>query len=91
MVKYIVKVTSVATPENPSFAGETSIYWYGKGGEVLCVEGTHRPNENRPMWEWGVREYGYDRLCDAKRNWSYKNPENSKYWRSTSEIVEVNC
>lgn len=91
MTKYIVKVTSVATPENPTFAGESNTYYYGRGGEVLCVEGDHakRTHNERPMWDWGVRKYGYDRLCDAKRNWSYKNPENSKYWRSTAEIVEV--
>ena len=88
MTKYIVKETSVATPENPSFAGETSIYWHGKGNQVIGIEGDHARHPTTPS-KYFICEYGYDRLCDAKRNWSYKNPENSKYWRSTAEIVEV--
>ena len=93
MIKYLVKSTSVATPENRNFAGETSIYYYGKKGEVLCVEGDHakRCHDERPMWMWGVREYGYDRISDAKRNWSFKNPQNDEYWKTTVEIVEVEC
>ena len=91
MVKYVVKETSVATPENPNFAGETSIMCYGKDGVVLYRGGTHCRHPDEHMWMWGVTEYGYNRLCDAKRNWVYKNPENSEYWTSTVEIVEVEC
>lgn len=91
MVKYIVKLTSVATPENESFAGETCVYYYGKGGITLGVEGDHAVWSKMPLWEGGIRLHGYDRLCDAKRNWSYKNPENTKYWKSTAEIMEVEC
>lgn len=88
MVKYIIKITSVATPENPSFAGKTCTYFYGKGGVTL---GADDEWNKMPLWENGVRLHGYDRLCDAKRNWSYKNPENTKYWKSTAEIMEVIC
>ena len=37
-----------------------------------------------------IKEYGYSRRCDAARSWNYRNPENSPYWSTTAEIVEVN-
>lgn len=36
-----------------------------------------------------VLEYGYKRAQDAKRSYSYKNPERSVYWQERPEIIEV--
>ncbi len=80
MKRYLVKQISVATKENPNFAGKISTSFHGKDGEFEIGD-THSGHL--------VREYGYKRRGDAKRNWTYKNPENSKYWKSTVEIVEV--
>ncbi len=35
-----------------------------------------------------VHEYGYNRACDAKRSWLYKNPaKNREFWED--EIIEI--
>lgn len=89
MIKYLVKEISTATAENPNFAGQTSIYYFGKGERILAKEGTHGTDYNFNHIDWMINEYGYSRLCDAKRAYAYKNPENSKFWTSTVEIVEI--
>lgn len=90
MKKYLVKETSIATEDNPSFAGQTAISWMGKGDTIL----KHVSPDGKSdcdLLRYTLDDYGYDRECDAKRNWTYKNPENDKYWTSTVEIVEVEC
>ena len=90
MKRYIIKETSVATPENQNFAGQTAIYYIGKGGSWLGKEGSYAEASHsvEPLKDWLLEEYGYSRKCDAARNWSYKNPENTKWWSSTAEILE---
>ena len=97
---YIVKVTSKATPDNKNFAGEVHIDYFGKdqksigsyvskdGGEFVAVD---------PLNEWRIEEYGYTRLCDARRSWIYKHgnelnkwPDGTSHWEDSAEIVEVN-
>lgn len=96
---FIVKVTSKATPDNKNFAGEVHIDYFGKdqksigsyvskdGGEFVAVD---------PLTQWCIEEYGYTRLCDARRSWIYKNgntlntfPNGASYWEDSVEIVEV--
>ena len=89
MIKYLVKETSTATPSNPSFAGEVSIWYIGKGGRFIAKEGTHSQYDNFDYTEWMIEEYGYTRKCDAKRAYAYRHPENTEFWTSTVEIVEV--
>ena len=91
MRKYIVKETSKATTENQNFAGETLTYYFGKGGMAIAREGTHLPYDNFDRTEYMLAEYGYNRKCDAVRSYAYKHPENSKFWASTVEIIEVEC
>ena len=40
---------------------------------------------------YNILNYGYNRECDAKRSWIYKNPErNSSYWTPDElEIIKV--
>ncbi len=83
---YLVKQVSTATPENPNFAGAVHTSYYGKGDTIIASDD---PYINRPLNEWWVKEYAYTRLCDAKRNWTFNHPENTKYWTSTVEIEEV--
>lgn len=89
MTKYLVKETSIATPSNPNFAGDLLIVYYGKGEQMVAREGTHRPCDNFDRTDYMLNEYGYNRLCDAKRAYAYKHPENTEFWTSTVEIVEV--
>lgn len=83
-MKYLVKVTYVATNDNPNFAGETNVYWSGKGSK----------SEKDNFSQYFLENYGYSRLCDAKKNWDYNNQEDSPvngktFWIKTAEIVKV--
>ena len=88
-MKYLIKETSVATQDNPNYAGEVSIVYFGKAEKMLAREGNHIPQDNYNHFDYMLNEYGYNRLCDAKRSYAYKHPENSRYWTSTVEIVEI--
>lgn len=89
MTKYLVKETSVATASNPNFAGDISIGYFGKADHMLAREGTHCEYDNFNHIEWCIEEYGYNRVSDAKRSYTYKHPENTAFWTSTVEIIEV--
>lgn len=93
MKKYIVKEDSVATAENKNFAGETQIAYFGKEDTCLGAEGTHIdrycPTSQTGLNMYMVKEYGYDTEAQARRNWTYRNPENSKWWKSTVSIIAV--
>lgn len=88
MKRYLVKETSVATENNKNFRGQTQVNYYGKGDRSIAAIYIQEPSmvSNR---NYLVREYGYKRKCDAERNWTYKNPLNSEYWKSTVEIIEI--
>jgi len=87
MKKYIVKIVSTATAENKNFAGEVHTYWNGKNDTLLGADaGTWL---QIPLYNGMIKENGYSRLCDAKRNWGYRNPQNDKNWTTEVEIVEV--
>ena len=87
--RYLVKETSVATAENKNFAGEIHVYTFGKGEEMISASGHKRDWENFDRTIYMAKEYGYKRECGAKRSYIYKNPENSKSWKATVEIIEV--
>lgn len=84
MKKYIVKSTATGTKDNPNFSGETYTYLEGKGDESINVEGDRVSD-----WEkWWIAMHGYSRACDAKRNYTYNHPENTRFWTTSVEIVE---
>lgn len=91
MKRFLVKTISKATEINPNFAGTESISYYGKNQKLLGyyidshAEASYTVMALKEYW---IQEYGYTRECDAKRSWCYKNPENSKYWAFTREVVE---
>ena len=95
MKRFLVKTISKATESNTNFAGTEVISFYGKNQKLLghigsCAEAPHTTMD---LQKYLIKEYGYTRECDAKRSWCYKNPENSKYWTSTCEVVEfdIDC
>ena len=99
MKRFLVKIISKATEINPNFAGTEFISsYYGKNRKLLghighigsYAEASHTAMDLR---ECLIKEYGYTRECDAKRSWWYKNPETSKNWTSTCEVVEfdIDC
>lgn len=89
MKGYLVKETCVATQDNPSFAGETRVYLYGKNQQLISASGSPRAWENSNFSSTYLASHYYKRECDARRSYIYKNPENTKFWKSTVEIVEV--
>ena len=94
MIRYLVKLTGTATENNVNFAGETSVCYYGKNQKLVGREGTHVPEENFIVTRYFLEEYGYKRLCDARRSWIFKNPntESEKrldMWRNDVEIIKV--
>lgn len=90
MKRFLVKCINKATEINPNFAGTESISYYGKNQKLLGHIGSYAEESHTTMELKGylVKEYGYIREYDAKRSWCYKNPENSKNWTSTCEVVE---
>lgn len=91
MKKFIVKTTSYATNENPNFKGQVSIGYYGKNQKLIGHEGSHAEANYTTMLmsNYFIEEYGYNRLCDAKKSWIFKNPENTKFWKTTVEVVQM--
>lgn len=95
MIKYLVKLTSVATEKNVNFFGITNIYYYGRCETVVAG----RDNDmwlNRelddPLTKYFIKEYGYNRICDAKRSYIYKRakePDCYGYWDENAEIIKV--
>lgn len=87
---YAVMEKMAATDRNTNFAGEHRTAIIGKYNKLLLHEGDKSGWLDRnllaPYW---VREYGYKRPCDARRNWTYNHPENSKYWSSEVSIVTL--
>ena len=92
MKKYIVNVTGNATQDYPNFAAQEFVAYHGKNQKLLGYEGGYVKALHmvKKLNVYMIKEYGYSRRCDAVRSWIYKNPENSPYWSTTAEIVEVN-
>lgn len=86
---YLVKSTCKATEHNRNFCRETETYIHGKGEYLLYADTKDKYIACDLIIPCFVREYGYSRVCDAKRSYIYKHPDNTEYWRSTVEIVAV--
>ena len=99
MKYYVIKVTATATDDNLNFKGSVHTYYCGRNQKLLGgddANGELKASnilsfENSPHRSWLIKEYGYKRLCDAKRSYIYKNPCNESWyhWREVCEIVEV--
>lgn len=79
---YIIRQTLIATEENKSFDGENRVYLYGKNEESFIL-----PDNGRCIESVFISNYGYNRIQDAKRNWCYRNPENTKNWSTTKNEI----
>ena len=90
MTVYYVKTTCIATKENVYRNGEIHEYYSGKGQEQVACFGSPLCGDY-DVRKYKAKDYGYKRVCDAKRSWIYNNPENTKYWKSTVEIVPYEC
>ena len=87
-IYYLTQNISTATAQNMSFGGEVHTYIHGKEDKLLDAEGNRYVNVHL-LTPYYVREYGYKTEAEAKRNWSYRNPENTKYWRTESSVIRA--
>ena len=87
-IYYLTMNISTATVRNMSFGGEVHTYIHGKEDKLLDADGNRHINCHllTPYW---VRQYGYKTEAEAKRNWSYRNPENTEYWQTESRIIRA--
>lgn len=87
-IYYLTMNISTATAQNMSFGGEVHTYIHGKEDILLDADGNAYVTTHllTPYW---VRKYGYKTEAEAKRNWSYRNPENTQYWRTESRIIRA--
>ena len=89
-IYYAVMTIYTATKENVNFPGEVQTWINGKEDKVLFAEGTSDHWNDQPLYAYRVREYGYKRMCDAKRNYSYTHQESeSKSWIKEVRIVSL--
>lgn len=86
-IYWAVETILTATKINPK-AGKVIVYIHGKGDHLLFSEGDEYIDRNE-LTPYFVREYGYKRACDARRNFSFKNPENGKFWSGESRIIRL--
>lgn len=91
MVSYfLVKSVSKATAENEHFAGDVQTRVYGKDDFTIYCKGSYQGWYDIDWRTPGmIEEHGYKRLCDAKRNYAYRHPENSEFWKTTVEILQA--
>ena len=90
MTKYVIKVVSTAKDTNPSFAGDTNVYYYGKAQYLLVSKS--RYENNLPYLDVMAANYGYDRECDARKSYIYKTRfDKEEFWTSITTIEKVVC
>lgn len=92
MSKFIIHCVSRATKDNKNFVGDVLETYYGKKEKLIGMYGNHaeRFHSIQEVNDYMIKEYGYSRLCDAKRSWIYNNPDvNGPYWDTEVEIIEV--
>lgn len=89
-IYFAVMTINTATEINTNFPGEVQTWISGKEHKTLFSEGTSDKWNEQPLYAARVREYGYKRMCDAKRNYSYTHPETfTKYWKKEVRIVSL--
>lgn len=96
-IRYLVKVTATAKPNNPNYAGAVLTYYYGRNQSLMGVrsEGI-MPPEEMELSSWLVKEYGYKtrNTKRAEQFWSscgddryFVDPENMNFWTYKAETV----
>lgn len=86
-IRYLIKVTATAKPNNPNFAGAVITYYYGRSQILVGVhsEGV-MPPEEMEIPSCYVKEYGYNtrNTKRAERFWTSNNPI---FWTYKAETV----
>lgn len=96
-IRYLIKVTATAKPNNPTFAGAVLTYYYGRSQILVGVhsEGVDPPEEME-IYSWYVKEYGYKtrNTKRAEQLWSsyaddryFIDLDNTNHWTYKAETV----
>lgn len=96
-IRYLIKVTATAKPNNPNFAGAVITYYYGRSQILVGVhsEGVDPPKEME-IPSCYVKEYGYNtrNTKRAEQFWSsyvdaryFIDLENMNFWTYKAETV----
>ena len=91
-IRYLIKVIATARPNNPDFAGEVHITYYGKDQKLIA--GTYAYMNPTPM-EKDILQYGY-KVIPSKRvldfwNVTMNTPigDNPIFWDYKAEVVTI--
>lgn len=74
-MEYVVKEIATATDDNPNFAGETQIFYIGKGGRIYY--------DLRWCEGWSRERFAKDYIR-RDSEWSSKN---ERYWTYQYELI----
>lgn len=88
-MKYIIKYTATATPDNPNFAGAVHDYFYGVNEHLVSDIDTGK------MYYYLAKEYGYKYRKTAVRAMNkfidrHKHSPYKCFWEYTGEVIEIN-
>lgn len=86
-IRYLIKVTATAKPNNPNFAGAVITYYYGRSQILVGVHSERvDPPEEMEISSCYVKEYGYNtrNTKRAERFWTSSNPI---FWTYNAETV----
>lgn len=90
-IRYLIKVTSTARPNNPDFAGEVHTTYYGKDQKLLAGTYTYM---NLELIKADVLSYGY-KVTPSKNALDFWNVtmntpigDNPVFWDYKAEVVK---
>lgn len=87
---YAVKSIETATPLNDNFPGAVHTYIVGKEDFDLLAKGAGLWYDVNRLTSGFVRDFGYRRMCDVVRNYTYRHPgARSPYWSRSVSIVRL--
>lgn len=83
-MKYIIKITFTAKANNPNFAGQTLVWYGGKGNASDIGKETDTPEclKNWAMWNGWNKKHHATKKANIEK--SLKEP----YWEKVVEILE---
>lgn len=78
-IRYLIKVTAIATDDNPNFKGATYTYYYGCNQHLLGATSVGiEPPEYMELTRYFVEQYGYKTRNTSKA---------IKFWTSLSITI----
>lgn len=94
-IRYLIKVTTIATDDNPNFKGANYTYYYGRNQHLLGATSVGiEPPEYMELTRYFVEQYGYKTRNTSKaiKFWTSLNNDssfidNTRFWTHSAETV----